>query len=120
MDRYTTLAFLDSTAYDATALSAAPDSPVRINWILHGFGFELAPDQTTVEVDIDGAPVSDVAVDIGNVSTQSNVSTVTGAATFRAPTAPGKHSVRLTIRTSAQGGQEPPEPGFLTTVLDVA
>lgn len=118
-ERYTTLGFLDANAFDTKAFSAAPLAPVRLNWVLRGFYCDVVADLTTVQVQVDGAPVDDVAVDMGTASSTQTNSTLTGSATFPAPRETGRHSVRLTILTGIRDGPAVPQPGFITTTLEV-
>lgn len=118
-ERYTTLGFLDANAFATKGYSAARLASVRVNWVINGFGCEIAADVTTVQVQVDGAAVDDVLVDLGTVSSTPTSSSLTGSATFPAPSQTGRHSVRLTILTGTRDGSAVPQPGFITTTLEV-
>jgi len=117
--RYTTLGFLDANAFTAKGYSAAPLAPVRVNWIVNGFGCDIAADMTTVQVQVDGTAIDDVLVDLGTVTSTPTGSALTGSATFPAASQTGRHSVRITILTGTRDGSAVPQPGFITTTLEV-
>jgi hypothetical protein len=117
--RYTTLGFLDANAFTTNGYSAAPLAPVRVNWVLNGFGCDIVADMTTVQVQVDGAAVDDVLVDLGTVTSTPTSSALTGSATFPAAPQTGRHSVRITILTGTRDGSAVPQPGFITTTLEV-
>ena len=122
-NRYTSLNFLDSKPFSADRDVVAPADPVRIDWVIRGVGYEFSPRLTSVEVRVDGSPVEDVAVDLGTV-TPPDISGATGAmvgaVTFPAPRAAGRHSVLLTVHPVSGDGVPLPDPGFLTTSVEVA
>jgi hypothetical protein len=119
---YTTVAFVDNTPFGDRAPLAAPGSMVRLQWIVRGFGRSLSPALTSVRLAIDGVPVSDVAVDI-NPDTAPDITeasaALSGAVTFSAPVAPGKHTVDLFVQPTAQDGSDVPTPGYVSTSLQV-
>ncbi len=121
-ERYTSLNLVDSAPFQAQPYAARPSQMLRINWVMRGFGYTFAPKLTSVQLRLDGVPVDDVAVDLGPVrdaDLPDGTGTLAGAVTFPCPRKPGLHRVELTVRPAADDGAELPQPGFLTTDVEV-
>lgn len=121
-DRFTSLAFVDSKPYAAERHVVAAGTPVRLNWVVRGFGYHFTGGPFSVEVRVDGTPVEDVAVDFGPVTgpdLPGATGAMTGAVTFPAPATPGRHSVQVGLSPVSQIGTDLPPVGFLTTFVQV-
>jgi hypothetical protein len=115
VERYTTLGFVDSKPFAGEVPGVASGQAVRLNWMLRGVGCAPSPTLTSVRLTVDGNAVEDVAVDV----TGDSSGTLTGAVTFTAPTTPGNHMVELAVLPAAEGGTPLPEPGYVSTFLEV-
>jgi hypothetical protein len=115
VERYTTLRFVDSLPFAGEVPGVTPGQAVRLNWVLRGVGCVPSPALTSVRLTVDGKAVGDVAVDVGS----DTGGTLTGAVTFTAPIAPGRHTVELAALPAADGGTPLPEPGYISTFLEV-
>jgi hypothetical protein len=121
-DQYTTLSFVDSKPFAGERPTVAAGSPVHLNWVIRAFGYQFSGGLTGVQVRIDGIPIEDSAVDLGAVSAPDIVGAsgvLTGAVTFPAPRTPGRHAVELTAFPASDGGTDLPEPGFISTFVEV-
>jgi hypothetical protein len=121
-ERYTSLNLVDSAPFQAQPYAARPSQMLRINWMMRGFGYTFTPKLTSVELRLDGVPVEDVAVDLDPVrdaDLPDGTGTLAGAVTFPCPREPGLHRVELTVRPAAEDGAELPQPGFLTSDVEV-
>jgi hypothetical protein len=120
-DRYTALSFLDPQQFTGP-VAAAPGRDVRLNWALDAYGAQLSPALTRLQLDVDGQPVDDVAVDLSPLTTMDGAdSTLTGGVTFSAPQRPGRHVVTLTVLPAAEDSDAGPlpAPGPLSTAIEV-
>ena len=115
---YTTVAFTDDTPFGDRVPAAAAGSPVRLEWVVRGFGQNLSPALTSVRLAVDGVPISDVAVDM-SPDTADESAAISGAVTFAAPVVPGRHTVDLFVQPTAQDGSDVPGPGYVSTPLEV-
>jgi hypothetical protein len=121
-ERYTSLGFVDSKPFSAERHVVAPATLVRLDWLLRGFGCDISPPLTSVQVRVDGTPADDVALDIGPLTAPGiagATGAITGAVTFPAPRAPGRHPVVVTVVPAAADGTPLPDPGFLTAFVEV-
>ena len=121
-DQYTSLAFVDSRPYAAERYVVAAGTLIRLNWVVRGFGYDFTGGPTSVEVRVDGTSIENAAVDLGPVTGPDIAGATgarTGAVTFTAPAAPGRHSVQLIVSPVSEGGTDLPAPGFLTTFVQV-
>lgn len=114
-ERYTTLGFVDDKPFGGEVPVVARGDAVRLNWVLRGFGCVPSPVLTSVRLAVDGDAIGAVAVDIAS----DPVGTLIGAVTFTAPARPGRHFVELAVRPAGEGGTPLPEPGYVSTFLEV-
>lgn len=119
---HTSLVFTDAAPFAEGREVVAAGAPTRLNWALRGYGVDLSASVASLRLTVDGVALDDVAVDV-NPSTTPDVanatSTILGAVTFAAPHDLGRHVVALTIVPAAGDGTPAPEPGFISTVLEV-
>ncbi|MBB5163307.1 hypothetical protein [Mycobacterium sp. AZCC_0083] len=115
VERYTTLGFVDSKPFTGEIPAITQGQTVRLNWVLRGVGCIPSSALTSVRLTVDGDAVGDIAVDIDGDADQ----TLTGAVTFTAPIEPGRHTVELAVLPAAGDGTPLPEPGYVSTFLEV-
>jgi len=115
---YTTVVFTDDTPFGDRVPVAAAGSPVRLEWVVRGFGQNLSPALTSVRLAVDGVPIRDLAVDM-SPDTADESAAISGAVTFPAPVVPGRHTVDLFVQPTAQDGSDVPGPGYVSTPLEV-
>ncbi|MDT5080774.1 MAG: hypothetical protein QOJ80_5411 [Mycobacterium sp.] len=119
VERYTTLGLSDNKPYAGETPAVRPRDAVRLNWILRGFGCTPSPTLTRVRLTVDGVAMDGVAVDLGTDETSDGGATLDGAVTFTAPAVIGRHLVELAVLPAADGGAPLPEPGYVSTFLEV-
>jgi hypothetical protein len=115
VERYTTLGLLDSKPFTGEVPAITQGQTVRVNWVLRGVGCVPSPALTSVRLTVDGNAMDDIAVDIDGDADL----TLTGAVTFTAPIEPGRHTVELAVLPAAGDGTPLPEPGYVSTFLEV-
>jgi hypothetical protein len=115
VERYTTLAFVDNKPFAGELPVVVRGEAIRFNWVLRGFGCTPSPVLTRVRLAVDGNAIDDIAVD----TSASSAGTLTGAVTFTVPATVGRHLVVLAVLPADDGGVPLPEPGFVSTFLEV-
>lgn len=121
-ETYTTLTFADQSWLAEPSQPETAGAPVRINWNLRAFGYVPDSQATSLELELDGSPVTDIAVDIGVPSVPSGAdqpSELSGSVRFLAPSIPGTHRVSVSVYPRAVGAVGEREPVMLTGWLEV-
>ncbi len=122
VEYYTSLSFDDSRPFAGEPYVAAPNAPVRLDWVVRSFGYRMSAGPTGVQVWVDGSVVNQTAVDLYPVlgaDISGATGTMGGAVTFTAPAEPGRYPVRLEVSPVSANGVELPQPGTLTTFVEV-
>lgn len=121
-ETYTTLTFAEQSWLADQSQPEVAGAPVRINWKLRAFGYIPDPQATSVELRLDGSPMTDIAVDIGvpTIPGPDQISELDGAVSFLAPAKLGTHRVSVSVYPRAVDGIGDRQPVMLTAWLEVS